>query len=71
MLKIKLLFVILLLLLNSALYPQKRNVFTSINNLMSKIPDSLTRSTSGIAGFINSNLNNQKDKAYAIYYKSQ
>ena len=67
MFKIKLLFVILLLLLNSVLYPQKRIDFTSIDNLMSQIPDSLTRSTSGIAGFINSNLNNQKDKAYAIF----
>jgi hypothetical protein len=41
--------------------------YASVDNLMLKIPDSLTVSTTQIALYINSNFNNQTDKSRAIF----
>jgi hypothetical protein len=46
---------------------QKPVEYASVDNLMLKIPDSLTLNTTTIAAYINSNFNNATDKSRAIF----
>jgi hypothetical protein len=46
---------------------QKGTGYSSVNRIMSRIPDSLTYSTEGIADYINSNFSIQKEKSRAVF----
>jgi len=46
---------------------QKASDIFPADKIALQIPDSVTNTTSGIAGFINSNFSNQKDKSRAIF----
>lgn len=68
MLKVRWLVLFLLFGINHCLNAQqKKNSFTSIDDVISQIPDSLILSTSGIAGYIDTHFNNQTDKVAAIF----
>ena len=47
---------------------QKANDYLNIDKKMTKIPDSLTTSTSGIAGYINANFKSEAEKIRAAFY---
>lgn len=44
-----------------------KNEFAAIDKTALQIPDSLTKTTSGIAGYVSSNFSSDKEKARAIY----
>ena len=46
---------------------QKASESFPVDNIALQIPDSLTKTTSGLASFINSNFSSQKDKSRAIF----
>jgi hypothetical protein len=46
---------------------QKGTGYSRVNKIMSRIPDTLTHSTEGIAGYIDVNFSTQKEKSRAIY----
>jgi uncharacterized membrane-anchored protein YhcB (DUF1043 family) len=56
-----------LLLLFSGQKVQKQNIYEYVDNKTAQIPDSVTQSSSGIAGYINLNFSNQTDKARAVF----
>ena len=62
-------FVYLMILLNLAFINQKcfGGVYSAIDKKVLQIPDSLTASTDGISGYINSNFHTNKEKVRAIY----
>ena len=62
-------FVYLMILLNLAFINQKcfGGVYSAIDKKVLQIPDSLTSSTNGISGYINSNFHTNKEKVRAIY----
>lgn len=64
--KAVILLFICLITYNSDLLSQKKK-FDQIDYLMKQIPDSSTISTDGIAKYISANLNNQRNRAYAIF----
>ena len=65
----KIAFVYLMILLNLAFINQKcfGGVYSAIDKKVLQIPDSLTSSTNGISGYINSNFHTNKEKVRAIY----
>jgi len=64
--KVLILFIICMVTYNSDLLSQK-NKLLQIDNLMKQIPDSSTISTDGIAAYISSNINDQRNRAYATF----
>ena len=62
-------FVYLMILLNLAFINQKcyGGEYSAIDKKVLQIPDSLTASTDGISGYINSNFHTNKEKVRAIY----
>jgi len=63
----KLLLLFLLIGLSVLIKAQKSKKFLRVDKTMHLIPDSSTYSTQGIAGYINTEFFNQKDKARAIF----
>jgi transglutaminase/protease-like cytokinesis protein 3 len=63
----RLIIMIILLGLFSAIPAQKNNVYQQIDNLTLQIPDSLAQTTAGIAGYINLTFNNPADKSRAVF----
>jgi len=61
------LLIISLLILFSGQKIQKQNIYENVDSKVSQIPDSLTQSTAGIAGYINSNFSEQTDKSRAVF----
>src|SRR3954471_20396797 len=64
--------IIFLLLLAPALFAQKvtktvANPYASIDKQALLLPDSLAKTTAGIAGYINTNFTTDKDKVRAIF----
>ena len=57
----------LIVSINSALNAQKKKDYSKIDYVALQIPDSLTKSTKLISGYINSNFTNQSDKARAAF----
>jgi len=51
----------------SSINAQKQNEFQQIDNLTLQIPDSLTQTTAGIAGYINLTFNDPADKSRAAF----
>jgi transglutaminase/protease-like cytokinesis protein 3 len=62
-------FIIILILVVQIVFAQKsvKNEFSSIDKKALEIPDSLTKTTQGIAGYINLNFDSDADKVRAIY----
>jgi len=58
---------IILIGLSLVLNAQKNKDYSKIDFVALLIPDSLTQSTKGIAGYINSNFSNESDKARAAF----
>ncbi|MBN1790813.1 MAG: hypothetical protein JW830_09970 [Bacteroidales bacterium] len=63
----KLVLAFLLLALIAGSRPQKERGYFAVSRIMSRIPDSLTLSTDGIAGYVNANFSTQKEKSRAIF----
>ena len=63
----KIVFLILLSGIWSGVIAQNDNDFKAIDNIMLQIPESSTRSTQAIAGYINSNYTSANDKSRAIF----
>lgn len=59
---------VILVFLFTLLKAQKADEYARIDNIVASIPDSLSRSTTGIARFINSNFTNEPDKFRAIFF---
>ncbi len=63
----KLVLAFLLLGLITGSRTQKERGYFAVSRIMSRIPDSLTHSTDGIAGYINVNFSTQKEKSRAVF----
>jgi hypothetical protein len=63
--KILLAFILLVSIINAK--AQKGTGYSFVNRIMSRIPDSLTYSTEGIADYINVNFSSQKEKSFAVF----
>jgi hypothetical protein len=61
-------YILLSLFLSVLSFGQGQTEYASIDNQISKIPNSSTYSTKGIANYINSNFKTDNDKIRAIYY---
>ena len=61
-------YLILSLFLSVLSFGQNQTEYTLIDNQISKIPNSSTYSTKGIANYINSNFRTDNDKIRAIFY---
>lgn len=61
-------YLILSLFLSFLSFGQSQTEYTLIDNQISKIPNSSTYSTKGIANYINSNFRTDNDKIRAIFY---
>ncbi len=61
-------YLILSLFLSFLSFGQSQTEYTLIDNQISKIPNSSTYSTKGIANYINSNFKTDNDKIRAIFY---
>lgn len=59
---------LLLLFFSSFGFAQIKNEFTAIDSKMSKIPDSLSQTTTSIAKFITTNFKSENDKIRAVFY---
>ena len=58
---------VILLVANLGVWAQKGGGYSSVNRIMYRIPDSLTFSSAGMAGYVNSHFRDQKQKAWAIF----
>lgn len=63
----RILFAFILLGVFLGLEAQKVSEIFTADKIALQIPDSITKSTSGIANFINNNFSNQRDKSRAIF----
>jgi hypothetical protein len=63
----RILATILFIVFIFSIQAQRNSEYSKIDNLMMLIPDSLTRSTNGIASYIDSNFTTQADKSRAIF----
>jgi len=63
----RIIIIILLLGLSAGVNAQRERQKIPVSRIISRIPDSLTRSTKGIAGYINSRFSTQGEKARAIF----
>lgn len=63
----KLLITIFLIGFASVINAQNNNEFSKVDNIALKIPDSMTRTTSGLSDYINDNFSRETDKSRAIF----
>jgi len=63
----RILFTLAVIGFSMAIYAQSKNDYSSIDEIMLRIPKSSTVSTTDIADYINHNFKSQTDKSRAIY----
>lgn len=63
----KLLITIFIIGFASVINAQNNNEFSKVDNIALKIPDSMTRTTSGLSDYINDNFSRETDKSRAIF----
>ena len=61
-------FIFLWVFLTQFSFAQTVNEYLTVDQKMTKIPDSLTTTTDGIASFINSNFKTESEKIRAVFY---
>lgn len=64
----KIFFTLAVVYCSMAIFAQSTNDYSSVDEVMLRIPKSATFSTTGMADYINHNFKNQADKARAIYF---
>jgi hypothetical protein len=60
--------IFLFLMVTGIAFGQVKSPYALIDAKMDKIPDNLSTSTNGIAGYINENFKSENDKARAVFY---
>lgn len=61
------LLILIFLSFTSNVKAQKGSGFNYVSRIMYRIPDSLTKTTDGISGYVNENFSSDKDKSRAIF----